>query len=69
MSLECKKLPHAGPGFRSCIRVRRTCGHTRVQPNFSSETKFFAPTPTTHARVGLVVKHVIRLQMLSQAFF
>ncbi|MFS7916755.1 hypothetical protein Hanom_Chr03g00181061 [Helianthus anomalus] len=35
---ECvQKLPHAGPGFRSCIRVRRTCGHARR----TSSTKFY----------------------------
>ncbi|MFS7917467.1 hypothetical protein Hanom_Chr03g00189451 [Helianthus anomalus] len=38
---ECvQKLPHAGPGFRSCIRVRKTCVSARVQPNSSSETHF-----------------------------
>ncbi|KAJ0851745.1 hypothetical protein HanRHA438_Chr14g0630431 [Helianthus annuus] len=31
-------------GFWSCIRVRR-CGHTRVQPNSSSETHFCTPPP------------------------
>ncbi|MFS8005597.1 hypothetical protein Hanom_Chr13g01239191 [Helianthus anomalus] len=47
-------------GFRSCIRVRR-CGHARVQPNPNSETHFCNP-------VGLVVKHVIKLQWSSKDF-
>ena len=34
MTVRVQKPPHAGSGFRSCIRVRRTCGHARVRPNF-----------------------------------
>ncbi|MFS8016232.1 hypothetical protein Hanom_Chr15g01366091 [Helianthus anomalus] len=67
---ECvQKLPHMGPGFRSCIRVRvrKTCGHARVQPNSSSEYHF-CPPPPPPARVGLVVKHVIKLQWSSKGF-
>ncbi|MFS7913836.1 hypothetical protein Hanom_Chr02g00146421 [Helianthus anomalus] len=55
------------PSFRSCIRVCRTCGHARVQPNSSSETQFFY-TPSTRALVGLVVKHVINKQWFGEGF-
>ncbi|MFS8000191.1 hypothetical protein Hanom_Chr12g01175461 [Helianthus anomalus] len=57
-----QKLPHAGPGFRSCIRVRRTY---EFQPNSRLRNPFFAPP---YVRVGLVVKHVIKLQWSSKCF-
>ncbi|MFS7963156.1 hypothetical protein Hanom_Chr08g00734811 [Helianthus anomalus] len=53
-----QKLQHAGLGFRNCIRVRRTCGHARIQLNSSSEAHFLHPPC---ALVGLMVKHVIKL--------
>ncbi|KAF5803305.1 hypothetical protein HanXRQr2_Chr06g0269721 [Helianthus annuus] len=59
---ECvQKLPHAGPGFSEL----HSCGHARVQPNSSSETHFYTPPC---ARVGLVVKHIIKLQWSSKGF-
>ncbi|KAJ0557112.1 hypothetical protein HanIR_Chr07g0321411 [Helianthus annuus] len=45
-----RRSAYVGPGFRSCIRVRRTCGHARVQPNSSSETHFCTPPPLRAGR-------------------
>ena len=62
-----QKLASRGPGFselHSCPQdVRARTSSTKFQLRNSNFC-----TPPAHARVGLVVKHVIRLQLLGEAF-